>query len=167
METQVSVKISPNDMAYFMLRHTYTNYSGIIGVLISLGALVALLLGYGQGDKLRIGALVVIACLFTIVNPFLLWFKAVQQVKLVPMFQEPLVYIFGEDTIKIRQGELEDELSWDQVWKVINSKKRLILYVSKARGFIFPKEQLGADLPKVIEHIRSKTEPGQWKGEKP
>lgn len=161
---EFSVKISANDMAYFMLRHTYTSYSGIIGVIISLGALVLLLCGYGNGDKFRTGALVLIACLFTIVNPFLLWFKAFQQVKLTPAFQEPLHYIFEREALRITQGDLEDALGWENVWKVINGKKRIIVYVSKARGFIFPKEQLGDKLPEVMAFLRWKIGPKQWKG---
>lgn len=157
---EFSVKISANDMAYFMLRHTYTSYSGIIGVIISLGALVLLCLGYGNGDKFRTGALILIACLFTIINPFLLWFKAFQQVKLTPAFQEPLHYIFEEEVLRITQGDLEDALGWENVWKVINGKKRIILYVSKARGFIFPKEQLGGKLPEILAFLEKKSLPG-------
>lgn len=164
---EFSVKISANDMAYFMLRHTYTSYSGIIGVIISLGALGLLCLGYGNGDKFRTGALILIACLFTVVNPFLLWFKAFQQVKLTPAFQEPLCYTFEEDAIRITQGELADALGWENVWKVIHGKKRIILYVSKARGFIFPKEQLGDKLPQILAFLKKKTEKKQWKGSYP
>lgn len=151
----VRIELKVSDMYEFLLRHAYTSVAGVIGVAISLAALVLFFIGLGESDTYQNILLLVIASLFTIVNPIQLRMKAKQQVMLNPMFKIPLDYEFADDGIVVRQNEQEAQLTWEDAFKVIETKKLIIIYFSRVTGYILPKEQLGEDKEALIQLIRN------------
>ena len=101
----VRIELKVSDMNEFLLRHAYTSVAGLIGVAISLAALVLFFIGLGDSDTYQNILLLVIASLFTIVNPIQLRMKAKQQVMLNPMFKIPLDYEFSDLGIVVKQKD--------------------------------------------------------------
>lgn len=138
----VETKINNKNMYEFMLNHTYRSMLGIVGVLISVLAIVALVV-YGKNyDITKKLMFIFVALLFTVVNPISLYFKSKRQVKMNDSFNHPLCYTFSEDGIEVRQGEQSLNINWDDVIKVISSKNLVVIYISAINAFIFPKEQI-------------------------
>lgn len=153
-KVEVSVKLSVIDMYYFMLRHTYTAFSGWFGIVISLAAFVLLICGVGRGDKRAVFALIFLSLLFTVINPLILFIKSWKQVKLSPMFQKPISYGFGDGGIEIRQGEERAAVYWDEVVKAVCKENLIIIYMSRIRAFILPVRQFEEECDKVMGIIR-------------
>ena len=132
---QYQTKVS--DMYRFLMHHAYIGVSGIINLLISAGALVLLFAGAGGGQAFSNLMLILIASLFTIINPILLYYKAAKQVKLTPMFQKPIDY-------------------FTDIWKAVETKHAFYFYLSMRGAYILPKEALlehAEEIKKlVIEH---------------
>lgn len=158
-QVTLTVRIRVSDMYYFLMRHAYRSISGIIGVAVSLGAIVLLLLGYGETSAQQF-LLIVLALMFTVINPVSLYSRAKQQVKLTPMFQKEIVYGFGPSGIMVEQEGEKAPIPWVSVHKVIRTKKYMIIYMSKMRAFIIPLASVGenrAQLDELLEtHLSAK-----------
>jgi len=149
----VDITISTKDMFYFCMRHNYACFSGVFSLFISLGALLVLILRYGYLDGTGRLLLLLVALLFTVVQPLQLFFKAANQVHANPMFREPIRYVFREDGLSLSQNGQTGFLAWNQVMKIVDSSAYFIIYVTRIRAYIFPKDQIG-DPERIRGHIR-------------
>lgn len=144
------------DMYRFLMHHAYIGVSGIINLVISIGALVLLFTGAGGGQAFSNLMLILIASLFTIINPILLFYKAAKQVKLTPMFQKPIDYFINEEGILVSQGEEKILINWTDIWKAVETNHAFYFYLSTRGAYILPKAALpghAEELKKlVIEH---------------
>ena len=89
-----SVKMTFKALYSYVLNTNYRSYAGVIGLVISFGALVILAMnwnGFGTGQR---AMLIIIGLVFTVINPLSLAFKTYQQLKLSPSHKMPLDYIF-------------------------------------------------------------------------
>lgn len=135
-----NISLRVMDMYRFLMKHAYRGISGAANIVISGGAFVLYLTGVGKGDDFARLMLLLIAALFTVINPVYLLYKAAKQVKLTPMFQKPLEYTIDSKGILVKQGEEELPMLWEEVRKVIETKKDIYIYLSLTRAYIFPKE---------------------------
>ncbi|SFR73535.1 YcxB family protein [Anaeromicropila populeti] len=165
-EVRLSIIITPKDMHHFLVKHTYGGVSGIVGILISVVALIFLAIGYQHNDTLKNVMLAGIGALFTVVQPLQLKLKAAQQVKLNPMFQKPLLYLIDGSGIKVSQMEEEAAVAWEDIRKVVETKKSIIVYMSPVRAFIWPKEQYSDKAVQVKELISQNLKKEQCKWSK-
>ena len=150
-EITADIKIGTKDMFYFFMRHNYACFSGLFGLFISLGALILLIIRFGSYDLPAKGLLLLVALLFTVIQPLQLLLKAANQIKRTPMFQEPIQYTFGEEGLGISQHDQAGVIPWEQVMKVIDTNQYLIIYITKMRAYIFPKNQM--DHPEMIKEM--------------
>ncbi len=104
-------------------------------------------------------ALLLIAALFTVINPVYLYYKAAKQVKLTPMFANPLDYVIGEEGLTVSQGEEALTVEWKELRKVVETKKDFYVYLSLTRAYIFPKENLAGLEEAFRVAVKSHTKP--------
>lgn len=149
----VDIKIGTKDMFYFFMRHNYACFSGIFGLFISIGAGLLLLIRF---QHYEIGAkclLLVIALLFTVIQPLQLLLKAANQIKRTPMFHEKIRYTFQEEGLELSQKDQNGLIPWEQIMKVVDTGKYMIIYITRMRAYIFPKSQI-KELDRIKEIIR-------------
>lgn len=156
MEKSVSIiiQMTPSAMFDFLYWHSYHGFMGIVNYGFSLIALIALLCGFGKGNAIATIALIVLASLFTIVNPALLYYKAVRQVKRTPMFQKPLQYAFDEKGFSVSQGKEQAFASWSDVLLLRETNKIIVLYLGSANATVLPKKDCKEHLSQIKEFIR-------------
>lgn len=162
-EAKFQIRIKVNDMYRFLMRHAYIGISGIINLVISGGAFVLFLLGVGNNSGVSNTVLLLIAALFTVINPLYLYYKAAKQVKLTPMFLKPLDYVVNESGIFVSQGEEKLTIEWEQIRKVIETKQDFYIYLSVTRAYILPKAQYESQVETVKALIKKHVEMKQCK----
>lgn len=158
MEMKVRIKIGVKDMFYFLFRHMYTSLSGMIGLLISAAALILLVAEWGKMEGMKLVLVIFVAAMFTVIQPLRLLSKAVQQVKINPMFQKPLDYTFTEAGMTVEQEDQRLELEWNQISRVIKTKRGLQIYLDRVRGYILPADQLDGKTEELAAFIRENRE---------
>lgn len=163
MEVKVEVKLTKKEMFNFLLRHNYTAFGGICGIVLSIGALVMLFLNLGN-EKMSVSykvALIAVALLFTVVQPIMLYFKAATQIKNSDAINKPMVYEFNKTGVTITQGEDSVTNKYEDITKVISTKVSVIIYVSKYRAFIIPKASIGEDFETLkdllVANVKART----------
>lgn len=147
IEVQMTVKIMYN----FLLQHTYTSLSGILGTVFGAVCLYIGVSGIQTGNLQSNGALIFLGVMFVFVNPFLLWNKARKQVKKTVMFAKPIYYTLTEEGITINQEEQETSVAWDSIMKVTATNMSIIVYFTRMRAFILPKAALGENYANAVK----------------
>lgn len=153
----LTIQMTPSAMFDFLYWHSYHGFMGVVNYGFSLIALIALLCGFGKGNLVATIALLVLASLFTIVNPLLLYYKAVRQVKKTPMFQKPLEYTFDEKGFSVAQGKEQAFASWSEVLLLRETNKTIVLYLGAANATVLPKKDCKEHLAGIKDLIRAAT----------
>ena len=106
-DIEFDVELTAKDLYRFSMRHTYSGVSGIFGVVISLACWIILAVRFGALDTTAKLALFIIGCLFTIVQPVMLYGKSAAQAKQNKDINASLHYTLSEEQITVSQGEQE------------------------------------------------------------
>lgn len=156
MEVEFDVKMTPNALYDYMLYHTYSGASGLIGSVV--GALLVVAFFMGAGVLCLIAGLVILAYL-----PWTLLLKSRQQYLANPAFKNPLHYKLTEEGVEVSQNEEVQSQKWEDMYKAVSTPNSLILYTSPVNASIFPKKDLGEKAPGVIEIISTHMPPKKVK----
>lgn len=150
-ETQITGK----DMYDYNFYHNYRHFQGIISLL--LGIVMLVVCGLSIRSQANISYILITGFLglfFTVITPFRILLKSYQQVMLTPGFKKPFRYTLTEKMLTIEQEEAKAEIPMSDIMKAVDTGKSILLYVNSVRAYIFPKRDLGEQLPQVIELIR-------------
>lgn len=146
MEVEFDIQIKPGDLYDYMLHHTYTGPSGLIGAVAG-----ALMLVAGLGGA---GILFVVAgTVILLYLPGSLFLKSRQQFLANPAFKRPLHYKMTEEGIEVSQGEEVQSQKWEDMYKAVSTVRSVIVYTSPVNAAIFPKRELGDLTTGVIQII--------------
>ena len=139
------IKIGVMDLFRFLMHYNYKNAGGVIGIGISVVCLGDLLYSFPHNTNMMNLLLLFMGLLFTVIQPLMLLKKAAVQVVKNPAFQEYLEYEVGEEGITICQKELEQKVLWQDIYKIVENKKQMLIYTSRVNACIWPKEQVGEE----------------------
>ncbi len=150
------VKITAGILYDYMLYHTYTGTSGLVGNC--MGALMVVLFFYNGNILALIGGLVVLAY-----TPWTLFLKSRQQMVRTASFKEPLHYELEDEGIRVSQGEETLLLAWDGLYKAVSTRQSIIVYTSKVNACIFPRKDLDGQVVEVIRMLSEHMPPSKVK----
>ncbi len=156
MEVEFDVKITPAVLYDYLLAHTYTSPSGLIGAVA--GALMVVAFFMGAGALVLIAGIIILVYL-----PWTLFLKSRQQYLANPAFKEPLHYKMTEEGVSVSQKEEVQEQKWEDMYKAVSTPRSLILYTSPVNASIFPRKDLGDQAAGVIEMISTHMPPAKVK----
>ena len=163
MTVKFDVKMTEKAMYDFMLHTTYTSLNGIMGVI--LGG-ITLYLGIRQtmnGVYPAAATFFLIAIFFLVGTPLNMKAKSSEQVKKSPMFQKPITYELTEEGVQISQEDQSTLNEWGNFQKAVSTDTSIILYVTKVRALIFPKEALGEQYAAAVKMISTHMSPRKVK----
>ena len=89
--------------------------------------------------------------------------KSSEQVKKSPMFQKPITYELTEEGVQISQEDQSTLNEWENFQKAVSTDTSIILYVTKVRALIFPKEALGEQYAAAVKMISTHMSPRKVK----
>lgn len=156
MEIEFDVKVTAGVLYDYLLYHTYTSLSGMLGTLVGVFLIMAFL--STKYVIYLIAGGVLIAYL-----PGALFLRAMQQVQNTPAFKKPLHYKMTDAGISVSQDENEENQSWDSCVKAVSTGRSIILYTSRTAASIFPKRDLGDKKEALIQMISTHMPPKKVK----
>ncbi|MDD2972682.1 MAG: YcxB family protein [Lachnospiraceae bacterium] len=152
MEIEFDVQIKARDLYDYMLRHTYSSVSGIMGTMVGI-LLIANFFMNGPFISVILG-FIIIAYL-----PWTLLLKAQRQIAGNPAFQKPLHFKMTDEGVEISQGDAVQQQAWQDMYKAVSTRNSIILYTSKINASVFPKRDLEGKIPAIIEMISTHMPP--------
>ncbi|MCM1307866.1 MAG: hypothetical protein NC223_04630 [Butyrivibrio sp.] len=138
MEVSFDVNIEVKDMYKFLLNNVYRKATGIIWVIFSLVVIGVTVYTWGDVDYAYSALMILLAALYTVINPVMLYFKARRQIKRTDAFKDTLRYTVDGEGVKISQGEASAEASWEDMWKAVRYGSQIVLYANAVSAFIWP-----------------------------
>ena len=154
MKIEFDVHMTTAKMYDYMLRHTFTSFSGIVGELLGF-LLVAGFFTSGKWLYLVMG----VVCVFY--QPVALYTRAKRQVASNEVFKTPLHYTLDEQGITVESGEDKDSIGWDNLYRAVSTTRSVILYTTRVNACIFPKDDMGNQKDEIIKMISTHMNPKQ------
>ena len=146
MEVEFDVQMTSADLYDYMLHHTFTSPSGLIGAVA--GALMIVAGFAGSGALCTIAGIVILLYL-----PVALFMRS----------RQPLHYRMNEEGITVSQGEHEECCKWEDMQKAISTMRSIVLYTSAVNATILPKKAMGEKTTAVIGVISTHMPPKKVK----
>ena len=137
--------------------------NGLIGAIFGVVVLGLGIRAMAQGDYTAGMMFFFFAAVFLVMTPLTLKSKAKAQVKTTPMFQKPITYELTEEGITISQEDQQTEVKWEEFQKAVSTNRTLILYITRVRALVFPKEALGEQYTAAVQMISTHMAPAKVK----
>ncbi len=133
---KADVRLDKMDLFRFMFYHMYMRPTGLIYLLVGMGALAAGIwfLSSGNGSGVF---LIVISAVYFVLQPLFLYMKAAQQSR-QEVLQRNTVYLIDGTGLHAFQGADSSSLPWDKVYKAVVFAGELIIYMTDVRANIIP-----------------------------
>ena len=152
-EIKFKIALKVNDLYYFMMHHYYSKPAGIIGLVLSIGSLVLLITRWNVTDATAKMLYFIIALLFTVINPLMLLTKAKAQIQRNK----------SDEHLSVCLGEERADVGWNQIIRVKDNGRELLVYMTAARAYIWPKDQLGEQYARVVACLKQHIDTGKLK----
>lgn len=163
LTAQFQTQVTEKDLMNFKLYHNYHSVGGVAGLLFGIVALVICIVSINYVNISYTLMMGFFGIFFTIYTPIGMKLKVRKQMKNVAAFKEPVKYVVTEDKITLSQGEVTEELLWDQVYKIKSTGKSLVLYITAVRANIIPIKDLGNQAGTFLKIARTSLRPFQVK----
>ncbi len=150
----------PNDKEYlsFLLYHTYSQWYGILSLVISIASIVWLIKFWAVMPTVYRIVLIVAVLMLLTGLPASLWYQA--KLRGNDRKAPDMRYAFMIEGVKSNVGDNAYFVRWRKFFKVRETSKVLLLYLNKTRAMIVPKRTMGdrvEDVKGLIErHIPNK-----------
>ena len=155
---EFDLKLKTKDLFSYTMYHTYLSLSGVFSLFISIGSFVFFLLNLGKVPTSTLCVLLMVALLFPVIQPILLYIKCSRQVKKSRDIKDVLHYTLTGEKIEISQGENQAEVHWFEIRKAVYLKNAVYLYVSPLRAFIFPKSACSGQFEAMVKLVKESME---------
>lgn len=156
MQITFDVKIEKKDLFKFLMNNTYRKLTGIIWIIFSLVVVFVTVYTWGTVEIMYSVLLIILASLYTIINPIMLYVKAAKQCKNNASFKEPLTYTIDDEGITVSQNGEEASAIWDEIWKCHKYGDQIVVYITALRAFVWPVSAIGENYDSLIEVLHEK-----------
>lgn len=151
MEIKFDIDLTTKDMYKFLLNNTYRRLTGIIWVIFSVIVAAVTVITWGKVELANSVLMIIMASLYTVINPVMLYFKAKSQVKKNETLNSTLHYVIDEEQITVSQGELTERTKWKDIYKLVKYGKQVIVYVTSLNAFVWPLSAIGEHYNEIAE----------------
>ncbi len=156
MRCEFEVKMTTSALYDYNMYHTYTGSAGIVGT--AAGAVfIILFAAYLQPVYLAAGLLLILY------SPVVLFINSYKQVKLNPVYRNPLYYVLDDEGVTVRSGDESLSVPWSDMYRARSTNQSILLYTGPKSAWVFPKKDLGSKRYDVIEMISTHMEPAKVK----
>ena len=158
MKIEFDVKLTTKDLYMFNVGQAYKGMQGIISLVIP-----ALIFAYAvyEWGKVTLGTSLLnigIGVLLLVYVPISLYLRSSKIVKTDAVLSRTLHYEVSEEGIAVSQGEASAELKWDQIYRMVATGSRVLIYTNRINAYILPKNQIGDNCQALVELAKTKLE---------
>lgn len=153
---ELDIKITTKDLFSFMIHHSNTSFSGVCGLILSIGAFILLFTGYAQGNDMGNLVLLFLGLCFTVINPVTMYKKAMDQVKSNPLYRDELHYVLDETGVSLVKNDKTESIEWGRILKFKKTSRVFALYTTGVHAVILPTKGFEEQKDEVEAYIKTK-----------
>ena len=106
------------------------------------------------------------AVLIVVYVPVNLRSRVKKQMKNTQVYQEQIHYIFDENGITTSFADQSVSMPWKQLYKIVSTKRMVLLYGGRIRANVIPRDQLGGAYEALYELAKSQMDSYRFKMKK-
>lgn len=150
---KIEVQMTRKALARYLYGHAYSNFSGILSLLICLGILVLGIRNVIIGGDSKTSILyIAIGILLLCHTHVTIYFSTKKQMK--ESFAKPITYTIEKERLLVEAGEAQVEYSWKDLQQVTKQGGNIIVHSGYRNAFIWPVEAIGDKYEEVIEALK-------------
>lgn len=158
MQIEFEVRLKPEDLYRFNMYQMYTGIHGWISIVLGIAMLVLTVYTFGTVEMTYTLLYAVFGILFLFYAPVTLKLRSRQSIAASEELSKPLHYVVDADGFKVSQGEASAELGWNQIYKMVATKRNVLVYSSRKNAYVIPREQLGENYQALSNLAKEKLE---------
>ena len=133
------VFVTEKDLFGFLLYYSYARISGIISFAFSILCLIMFVVNLATGNNSSSLILLIGGSMYTLITPITMKLKAKKQISSNPSYKKPFIFKFRNEKLSIVQGDNKVDYKWKKLYRIEETKKLLLLFVSKKIAFVVHK----------------------------
>ena len=155
-EWKIEVKLTVEDIFFFLLRHSFSTWQGKLTWGLGVAALIgAPVVAAVWKDAFTAIIFLLVALIYLVISPLSLYTNAKRQMISNSVFKNKIIFTIDSEMLQIKQYTGEAKLFWHQLEAMDLNGKSYLLYVNSKQAFILPKrciaEEDAAELEKLLK----------------
>lgn len=153
---ELEVSLNEKQYYHFNLYHCYHSMNGFLSIFLGLLCMVYGAFGIanpGSYTTLQIVFFFVFGVVILVYNPIALNIRSRHRFLKNPVMKKPVTYVFSKTGIKLKQGEVEEEMKWENIYKIIKTKESMIFYLTRYNANIIPLCEMKGEYEEVCQYI--------------
>ena len=158
MKLEFDIQLTEKDLFDFNIYQIYRSAQGIVSILLAIIVWVMSAVTFSN-ESIAYGVMYIVGgFVFLLYIPVSLKLRVKVTLKTNEVLSGVLHYEVTEDAICVSQGEEKAELKWEQIYKFVANKKRVLVYSNRVNAYIIPREQIADKYDDFVEIAKSKLE---------
>lgn len=150
---EVDVQLDRKTLNRFLIRNNFLRAGGVIGLLISIAAIVGLIAFWKYFGSAQKVILIFLGLMFTVIQPVTLLMKGWEQLK-KGAFREPFHYKFSKEGIEVTNIAGTAEVEWKNIRRAVVTKEAMYIYMNSVSAFIIPGAECGEDHVRIAKMVK-------------
>ena len=163
---EIDIKMTFDDMYRFNLYHVYHNSQGILSIVLAVMLVLISILTWGESNMAYNVLYLLAAVMLIIYVPLNLRSRVKKQMNSTDAYQKPIHYTFDESGITTSFADQSVTMPWKQLYKIVSTKRMVLLYGGRIRANVIPRDQLGDAYDALYELARSQMDSYRFKMKK-
>lgn len=155
MRYKYTYRTTARDLWQLSMYYIYGSLAGLCNIIFTVAAFA---LGFSRWDQAQglMRCLIVLGCcLFTVIQPLMIYVKAKKQT--AGITQDTQVTI-DDNGLHIRVGNDTSDLPWNSVKRISRKPAMIIVFSDTTHGFVFTNRVLGNEKEEFYRYASSKVE---------
>lgn len=155
---EFDITLTSKDMYRFNMYQMYSGFQGWLSIFLSVFAFVAGGVTYGDVETRKTILYIVFGVIFLIYPPVSLYLRSKHALAASKVLCAPLHYVVDEKGFAVSQNEESAQLPWDGIYKMVATKKNVLVYSNRVNAYIIPRDQLGDNYAELAKLAAAKLE---------
>ncbi len=153
---EIDVQLDKRTLNRFLLRNNFLRAGGVIGLLISISAMVGLIVFWNYFGTAQRVILIFLSLMFTVIQPVTLLMKGWEQLK-KGAFREPFHYTFTPGGIEVVNIAGTANVEWKQIRRAVITKEAIYIYMNAVSALIISREECDGRFTEIAKMVREYT----------
>lgn len=159
MNIRTEIKLTAGDLYRFNIRQVYRGMQGFLSIVLPLLVFANAYVSFGKVSMGWTCLYIGLGILFLVYVPVSLWMRVKKTIANPEnALSGVITYEFSDEGIKVSVAEESVELKWEQVYRMLATKKLLLIYTNRINAYILPMAQLTEQYAQISELAHKKLE---------
>ncbi len=153
MKYKFTYQTTAFDIWQLSMYSTYGSMVGVCNIVFTVAMLLLSVKFWGDVNNFMRILLIIAICLFTVIQPVVVYMRAKRQVRTVPSDME---IGFDDKGIHVKTKDQSSDLKWNRIKGVSKKPSMIVIFSTTKHGFILTNKMLGKQKEEFYDYVNSK-----------